>query len=116
MSLFMRCFNVCVLAVCSVFSVVPRLAADVSHKPKVALVMKSLANEFFLTMENGAKEHQRQHANDYELITNGIKDEIDTVAQIKIVDQMIVANIDALVIAPADSKALVRVAQKAIDA
>ncbi|MBI2497458.1 MAG: sugar ABC transporter substrate-binding protein [Opitutae bacterium] len=78
--------------------------------------MKSLANEFFLTMENGAKEHQRLHASEYELITNGIKDEIDTVAQIKIVDQMIVTGVDALVIAPADSKALVRVVQKAVEA
>jgi ribose transport system substrate-binding protein len=38
------------------------------------------------------------------------------VAQIKIVDQMIVTGIDVLVIAPADSKALVRVVQKAIAA
>ena len=92
------------------------LAVPASAKPKVALVMKSLANEFFLTMENGAKDHQRLHAAEYELITNGIKDEIDTVAQIKIVDQMIVTGVDALVIAPADSKALVRVVQKAVEA
>jgi ribose transport system substrate-binding protein len=85
-------------------------------RPKVALVMKSLANEFFLTMENGAKEHQRAHADEYDLITNGIKDEIDTVAQIKIVDQMILANVDAIVIAPADSKALVRSLQRAVEA
>jgi ribose transport system substrate-binding protein len=85
-------------------------------KPRVALVMKSLANEFFLTMENGAKEHQRHHAAEYDLITNGIKDEIDTVAQIKIVDEMVDANVDAIVIAPADSKALVRSLQKAIAA
>lgn len=91
-------------------------AAPVSAKPRVALVMKSLANEFFLTMENGAKEHQRLHAAEYDLVTNGIKDEIDTVAQIKIVDQMIVMGVDAIVIAPADSKALVRVVQKAIEA
>lgn len=91
-------------------------ATPVSAKPRVALVMKSLANEFFLTMETGAREHQRLHAGDYDLITNGIKDEIDTVAQIKIVDQMIVTGVDALVIAPADSKALVRVVQKAIEA
>lgn len=91
-------------------------AAPVPAKPKVALVMKSLANEFFLTMETGAKEHQRLHAGEYELITNGIKDEIDTVAQIRIVDHMIVTGVDALVIAPADSKALVRVVQKAIEA
>lgn len=91
-------------------------AAPAFANPRVALVMKSLANEFFLTMENGARAHQRLHAAEYDLVTNGIKDEIDTGAQIKIVDQMIVAGVDALVIAPADSKALVRVVQKAVAA
>ena len=89
-------------------------AADA--KPKVALVMKSLANEFFLTMENGAKEHQKAHAAQYDLVANGIKDEQDTAAQIKLVEQMIVSKVNALVIAPADSKALVPVLKKAVDA
>ena len=40
----------------------------------------------------------------------------DTSAQIRIVEQMIVAKVDALVIAPADSKALVPVIKKASDA
>ena len=40
-------------------------------KPKVALIMKSLANEFFLNMENGAKAHQKAHADLYDLVTNG---------------------------------------------
>lgn len=92
------------------------VSLPLAAKPRVALVMKSLANEFFLTMETGAKEHQRANAGKYDLVTNGIKDEIDTVAQIKIVDQMIVTGVDALVIAPVDSKALVRVAQKAVEA
>ena len=92
------------------------LRAETARKPVVALVMKSLANEFFLTMENGAKAHQQKHADAYELVTNGIKDETDTVAQIKVVEQMIVANVDAIVIAPADSKALVRVVEKAVAA
>src|SRR5450830_94055 len=81
--------------------------AQTPAKPKVALVMKSLANEFFLTMENGAK---------YDLLSNGIKDETDTSSQIKLVEQMIVSRVNALVIAPADSKALVPVLKKAIDA
>ncbi|MDQ3253607.1 MAG: hypothetical protein M3R15_06830, partial [Acidobacteriota bacterium] len=36
-----------------------------SGKPRVALVMKSLANEFFKTMQGGAEAHQRAHAGDY---------------------------------------------------
>ncbi|GLU30395.1 sugar ABC transporter substrate-binding protein [Trinickia caryophylli] len=91
-------------------------AQQAAHKPKVALVMKSLANEFFLTMEDGAKSYQKQHAADFDLISNGIKDETDTAAQIRIVDQMIVSKVDAIVIAPADSKAMVPVIKKAVDA
>ena len=91
-------------------------AAQAAHKPKVALVMKSLANEFFLTMETGAKDYQKHNASQFDLITNGIKDETDTANQIRIVEQMIVSKVDALVIAPADSKALVPVVKKAVDA
>ena len=90
--------------------------AESPEKPKVALVMKSLANEFFLTMEDGAKAYQKEHASDFDLISNGIKDESDTSSQIRIVEQMIVSKVDALVIAPADSKALVPVLKKAMDA
>jgi len=92
------------------------LPAMAQTKPKVALVMKSLANEFFLTMETGAKNHQKANAAKYDLIANGIKDEQDTASQIKIVEQMIIARVNGMVIAPADSKALVPVLKKAIDA
>lgn len=87
-----------------------------TEKPKVALVMKSLANEFFLTMEDGAKAYQKDHSADFDLISNGIKDETDTAGQTRIVEQMILAKVNALVIAPADSKAMVPVIKKAIDA
>lgn len=92
------------------------VSADEAKKPTVALVMKSLANEFFLTMEDGAKAYQKDHAADFNLISNGIKNESDTAAQIDIVNQMIVKKVDALVIAPADSKALAAVIKKAMDA
>jgi ribose transport system substrate-binding protein len=75
--------------------------------------MKSLANEFFLTMENGARAHQQTNAVRYELLANGIKDELDVARQIDLVEQMVAQKVDAIVIAPADSKALVAVCQKA---
>ncbi|WP_028224180.1 sugar ABC transporter substrate-binding protein [Paraburkholderia ferrariae] len=90
--------------------------AQTPHKPRVALVMKSLANEFFLTMENGAKDYQAHNSSKFDLVTNGIKNETDTAAQIQIVEQMIVSKVDAIVLAPADSKALVPVVKKAVDA
>ncbi len=82
-------------------------------KPQVALIMKSLANEFFKTMEDGAREHQKANADAYDLICNGIKDEQDVNKQIEIVNQMIARGVDAIVIAPADSKALIPVCRKA---
>lgn len=84
-----------------------------SSKPRIALIMKSLANEFFQTMENGAKAHQKAHSDEYELIANGIKDELDVSRQIDLVEQMISQRVDAIVIAPADSKALIPVCKKA---
>src|SRR5450830_1783324 len=111
--------NLKLIAAAVALSVLPAMsvfAADAPAKPKVALVMKSLANEFFLTMENGAKAHQKTHAAQYDLIANGIKDETDTANQIKLVEQMIVSKVNALIIAPADSKALVPVLKKAVDA
>lgn len=99
-----------------VMAAIPVQFASAADKPKVALVMKSLANEFFRTMEDGAKAHQKQHASQYTLIANGIKDETDTANQIRIVEQMIVEHANAIVLAPADSKALIPVVKKAVDA
>ena len=86
-----------------------------AKKPRIALVMKSLANEFFLTMEQGARDHQKAHANEYDLLANGIKNELDVGKQVQLVEQMIAQDVDAIVIAPADSKALVAVCKKALD-
>lgn len=49
-------------------------------------------------------------------LANGIKDELDVTRQIDLVEQMIAQRVDALVIAPADSKALVAACRKAQDA
>ena len=91
-------------------------ADEAAAKPKVGLVMKSLANEFFVTMEEGAKGYHKAHSADFDMISNGIKNETDTAAQIDIVRQMILSKVNAIVIAPADSKALVTVLKKASDA
>jgi ribose transport system substrate-binding protein len=75
--------------------------------------MKSLANEFFSTMAEGAKQHQSQNSQQYELVVNGIKDERDLARQAAIIDEMIAAKVQAIVVAPADSKALVPVLRRA---
>jgi ribose transport system substrate-binding protein len=87
--------------------------AQSATKPRVALVMKSLANEFFQTMEKGAREYNAKHLDEFELISNGIKNETDVGQQINLVNQMIAQKVDAIVLAPADSKALISVSKKA---
>ena len=85
-------------------------------KPTIALVMKSLANEFFATMAEGAEAHHAEHADRYDLVVNGIRNESDLSQQVALVEQMIARGVDAVVIAPADSRALVPVLRKAEEA
>jgi len=87
-----------------------------SGKPKIALVMKSLANEFFKTMEDGARAHHQEHTAEYDLTAVGIKNELDVAQQVKFVELKIAQGVDAIVIAPADSKSLVPVCKRAMDA
>lgn len=90
--------------------------AGAAAKPRIALVMKSLANEFFSTMAEGARKHQAANAASYELLVNGIKNETDLAEQVNLVEQMIARQVSAIVIAPADSKALVTVLKRAKEA
>ncbi|MGC8739131.1 MAG: sugar ABC transporter substrate-binding protein [Candidatus Hydrogenedens sp.] len=83
-------------------------------KPRIALIMKSLANEFFKTMEEGARKHHQAHLSEYDLIVEGIKDELDINRQVQLMENMIGQKVDAIVIAPADSKALVPVCKRAM--
>jgi ribose transport system substrate-binding protein len=83
-------------------------------KPRIAVIMKSLANEFFVTMEAGTREHHAAHADDYDLIINGIRDEAALAEQVALVEQMIATGVDVIVLAPADSKAMIPVVRRAL--
>lgn len=85
----------------------------VKEKPIVALVVKSLANEFFVDMADSARAHQAAHADDYELIVNGLKDENDLSQQVTLLEQMTARGADIIVVAPADSKALIPAIKRA---
>jgi ribose transport system substrate-binding protein len=90
--------------------------AETAGKPRIALVMKSLANEFFQTMEDGARAHQAAHSDAYDLLAQGTQDETDVNRQVQIVEQMMAQRVDAIVIAPADSKAMIPVCKRAQEA
>ena len=99
---------------------VPRLAgaqalAQAGRKPVVGLVMKSLANEFFKDMQEGAVRHAQQRG-DLTLVAVGIQSETDIDGQVAAVENLIAQKVDAIVIAPADSQALLPPAARAIKA
>ncbi|WP_166820484.1 sugar ABC transporter substrate-binding protein [Thalassoroseus pseudoceratinae] len=108
------------LCVCLMFGCNQSATKDSSDsgsakKPKIALIMKSLANEFFSTMAEGAETHQQQ-SGEYELIVNGIKDERDVSRQVALVQEMVANEVDAIVIAPAESQALIPSLRRAMKA
>ena len=90
-------------------------ASFAADKPVVGLVMKSLANEFFKNMLEGAKAHEAKRG-DYKLKAVGMQSETDIETQINAVESFITEKVNAIVIAPADSRALVPPLKRAMEA
>jgi ribose transport system substrate-binding protein len=84
-------------------------------KPVIGLVMKSLANEFFKDMQEGAVKHVQERG-DLTLIPVGMHSETDIDTQINAIENFITQKVDAIVVAPADSRALVPPLARAIKA
>jgi len=85
------------------------------RKPIIGLVMKSLQAEFFKEMEKGACSFASKHT-DFELITVGTTTQTEIDLQIQLIEKLIADGVDALVVVPIDSKALVPVVVKAVQA
>lgn len=81
---------------------------------KIALVMKTLTNPFFIEMEKGARRAEKEFG--IELSVKTASQETSIEQQIQIVEEAIAARVDAIVIAPGDSVRLVPVLKKAQDA
>ncbi|CAN5771477.1 sugar ABC transporter substrate-binding protein [soil metagenome] len=84
-------------------------------KPKVGLVMKSLANEFFKNMTEGALAYEKKRG-DFALKAVGMQSETDFDAQTAAVENFITQKYDVIVVAPADSRAMVAPIAKALKA
>jgi ribose transport system substrate-binding protein len=89
--------------------------AQQAKKPVIGLVMKSLANEFFKDMEEGAVKHVQERG-DLTLVPVGMHSETDIDTQISAIENFITQKVDAIVVAPADSRALVPPLARAIKA
>jgi len=92
---------------------VPVFAAE---KPKIGLVMKSLANEFFKQMQAGAEDFAAKNTDKFAFKAVGMKDERDFAAQVDAVENFVTQKYNIIVVAPADSRAMVTPLAKAVKA
>ncbi|HOI74974.1 MAG TPA: sugar ABC transporter substrate-binding protein [Syntrophales bacterium] len=82
-----------------------------AHRTRVALVMKTLTNPFFIEMEKGARRAEQDL--DIELIVKTGAKETSVDQQIAIIEELTEQKIEAIVIAPADSTRLIPALRKA---
>jgi hypothetical protein len=92
----------------------PQPTAPPPAQWRVALIMKTLTNPFFAAMERGARQAETELG--VELIVLTGSQETSVEQQISNVRRMIEEQVDAIVIAPADSANLVPVLQDAQEA
>lgn len=85
-----------------------------SEKRQIALVMKTLTNPFFVEMEKGARQAETELG--IELLVRTGAQETSVDQQINIIETLIEDGVDAIVIAPADSVALIPILKTAQDA
>lgn len=81
---------------------------------QVGLVMKTLTNPFFIEMEKGARRAEKEMG--LTLLVKTAAQETSIEQQIQLVEDLIAAKVDAIVIAPGDSQRLVPTLKKAADA
>lgn len=107
-----RCWQRCLLwAAVALFT-----ASEVSAKPTVGMVLKSVRNEFFIEMAKGAETYAAAHPDALTLQLEGIQQEVDVTGQEVIIRKMIGQKVDALVVVPTDSVAMLPVLMEAIRA
>ncbi|AJZ62895.1 substrate-binding domain-containing protein [Paraburkholderia fungorum] len=93
-----------------------RVDAMQGGKLKIALVLKSMSDPFTVAMLNAAQNYQKHYASQFALTIRGTATEDDTAVQIRMVDELIKARMNAIVIAPTDSKALTAVVARGVKA
>ena len=76
-----------------------------NKKHKIALIMKALSNPFFHQMEVGGHDEGKKLG--VEMLINGIDKETDIAQQITLVENAITKRVDAIVIAPSSSTAMI---------
>ncbi len=83
-------------------------------KVEIGLIMKTLTNPFFVEMEKGARRAEKEL--DINLTVKTAAQETSIEQQIQLVDDLVAAKVNAIVIAPGDSQRLIPALKKAADA
>lgn len=86
-----------------------------NNLPVVGLVMKSLEAEFFQEMKKGAIDYAEKRG-DLQLIPVGTENQTEIDKQVQLVEDFIEQRVDAIIVIPIDSKALVPSVVKAVQA
>lgn len=81
---------------------------------KVAVILKSLTNPFFVEMAKGARQAQQESGIDLQIKTATPETSVEQ--QIRIVDSQVKAHVNAIVISPVDIRRLVPALKTAHDA
>jgi ribose transport system substrate-binding protein len=85
--------------------------ATTGGRPRVALVMKTLNNPFFIDMQRGAEDAAKRL--DVDLVVQAAERETDVERQMQIVENLIQAHVSALALTPAGSREVVPAVGKA---
>ena len=79
--------------------------------PKIAMVMKTLNNPFFIDMQNGAEEQAKKLG--ISLVIQAAEREVDVEKQMQIIENMIQIKVDAICVTPSGSKEIIPAIVKA---
>ncbi|QEH48823.1 sugar ABC transporter substrate-binding protein [Aggregatibacter actinomycetemcomitans] len=99
-----------IFKISALLAALPTLAVA-ADKPQIALLMKTLSNEYFISMQQEAEEAAKQK--NVDLIIQVAEKEDSTEQLVGLVENMIAKKVDAIIVTPNDSIAFIPAFQKA---
>jgi ribose transport system substrate-binding protein len=102
---------ICICALVALTAGCNRQPATSDGRPRVALVLKTLNNPFFIDMQRGAEEAAKTL--NVQLTVQAAERETDVDKQMQIIENLIQAKVDALAVTPSGSREVVPAIGKA---
>ena len=91
-----------------------RASGGATRSFTIALVLKDLPDAFTQAMVAAAKVFQAHAPYPFELLVQGVATETDADGQIRLIDALVARRLNAIVLAPTDSRALVPAARRCV--